>query len=60
MESKNILNRNEKVLNIKQFDIKVQIREDLKSSLIFGLGARPPIGIILGFVAFRHEVMPLM
>ena len=28
--------------------------------MIFGLEARPPIGIILGFVSNSHEVTPLM
>ena len=40
--------------------LKVMIRDDLKRGLIFGLAARLPIGIILGFVSSRHEVMPLM
>ena len=42
------------------FNIKVPIRDDLKSNLIFGLEARPPISIILGFVDYRHQVIPLM
>ena len=41
------------------FDVKVPIREELKKCLIFRLQARPPIGIILGFVGFRHEVLPI-
>ena len=36
------------------------IKEELKKSLVFGFAARLPIGIILGFVDDRHEVMPLM
>ena len=39
---------------------RVKIREDLKKGLIFGLEARQPIGIILGFVGYAHQVMPLM
>ena len=42
------------------FDIKVQIIEDLKKGLIFGLGARLPIGLVLGFTGFSHEVLPIM
>ena len=42
------------------FDAKVQIKEELKKGLIFGFRARLPIGIILGFVAIRHQVIPLM
>ena len=40
--------------------ILVPIREELKKNLIFGIEARPPIGIILGFYGFRYEVMELM
>ena len=42
------------------FDIKVQIKEDLKKCLVFGLGARLPIGLVLGFTGFSHEVTPIM
>ena len=42
------------------FDVKVTIKEHLKKGLVFGLKARLPIGIILGFVGYRHEVMPIM
>lgn len=42
------------------FDVKVPIKDELKKSLIFGLGSRLPIGVILGFVGFRHDVSPLM
>ena len=45
---------------VENFSIKVQIREDLKKGLIFGLEARLPIGIILGYLGFRHEVVRLM
>ena len=43
-----------------EIEIKVPIQEELKKGLIFGQKARPPIGIILGFVDYSHEVMPLM
>ena len=36
------------------------IKDELRKSLIFGIGARPPIGIILGFYGFRHQVLILM
>ena len=36
------------------------IKEELKKGLIFGLEARPPIGIILGFFGYQHQVMRLM
>ena len=38
-------------------DIKVSIKDELKKNLIFGLQARLPIGLILGFYGFRHQVM---
>ena len=41
-------------------DIKVSIKEELKSVLIFGLQARPPIAHILSFLGYIHEVMPIM
>ena len=42
------------------FEIRVTIKDELKKALIFGLEARLPIGIILGFVGYRHQVLPLM
>ena len=36
------------------------IRDELKRNLIFGIGARLPIGIILGFYGFLYDVMELM
>ena len=42
------------------FDIKVDIKEDLEKGLIFGLSARPPIAMILGFIDFQHEVLPIL
>ena len=36
------------------------IKEELKKGLIFGLEARLPIGIILGFFGYQHQVMRLM
>ena len=42
------------------FDIKVTIRDELKKNLIFGLEARPPIGIILGLAGYSNQVIPLL
>ena len=42
------------------FEIRLDIRGDLKRGLIFGLEARIPLGFILGFVDYRHEVLHLM
>ena len=42
------------------FEIRVPIKEELKKGLIFGLNARLPIGVILGYVGYAHDVMPLM
>ena len=42
------------------WDIKADIKEEMKKGLIFGLRARLPIGMILGYVGYRHEVMPLL
>ena len=44
----------------EKFDIKVTIKKKLKKSLIFGIRARPPIGILLGFLGFRDEVIPIL
>ena len=44
----------------KEFDIKVSIKEEMKKGLVFGLGARPPIGYILSFFGFHHEVIHMM
>ena len=44
----------------KLFDIKVKLKEDYKKCLIFDLDSRLPIGIILGFLGYRHEVMPFL
>ena len=43
-----------------KIDIRVQIRQDLMKSLIFGIHARPPIGHILSFLGYSHEVIPIM
>ena len=44
----------------EDFNIKVRIKNDLRRGLIFGIKARLPIGIILSFAGYRHEVMPLL
>ena len=43
-----------------QFDIVVPIKDELRIGFIFGLKARPPIGIILGFCDDRSRVNQLM
>ena len=44
----------------ESFDIKVSIQEKLKKGLIFGFKARLPIAVLLQFLGYRHEVMPLL
>jgi len=41
-----------KEIMIENFDVKVQIRDDLKKGLMFGLGARLPIAKVLGFAGY--------
>ena len=45
---------------VEKFDVIVQIKDDLRKGLVFGLGARLPIAKVLGFTGYAHEVMPLM
>ena len=44
----------------EQFDTKVDIKDDLRKGLIFGLKARLPIAMILSFAGYRHEVTPML
>ena len=44
----------------EQMNFKAPIKDELKKNLIFGIQARPPIGIILGFVGYSYQVIPLM
>ena len=37
----------------ENYHTKVPIKDELKKELIFGIGARPPIGIILGFFGYK-------
>ena len=41
-------------------DVRVQIKQELKKNLIFGIQSRPAIGMILSFFGFSHEVFELM
>ena len=41
-------------------DIKAPIKDELQKNLVLGIQARPPIGIILGFVGYSYQVIPLM
>ena len=38
----------------------MQIKESMKKELIFGLGARPVIGIVLSYYGYRNENMHIM
>ena len=40
--------------------IRVAIKDELKKKLVFGIQARPPIGIIFKFCGFHHQVMEAM
>lgn len=57
-------NNSEKTIELNmivdEFDIRVPIKESLRRGLIFGLQARPPIGIILGFFGYREKVINLL
>ena len=44
----------------QSFDIRVQIKESMKKELVFGLGARPAIGIMLSYFGYQNEVMHIM
>ena len=37
---------------VEKFDIKVQVKDELKKGLMFGLGARLPIANVLGFAGY--------
>ena len=41
-------------------NIKAPIKDELQKNLVLGIQARPPIGIILGFVGYSYQVIPLM
>ena len=40
-----------------KYNVKVKIKENLKKSLVFGIQARLPVAMILGFSGYRHEVV---
>ena len=44
----------------EHYDIKIPIKDELRTGLVFGIQARLPIGIILSFVDYRFQVVPLM
>ena len=44
----------------ESWQIRVRIKQDLMKNLIFGFQSRLPTGIVLGFLGFRHDVIPIM
>ena len=44
---------------IQSLDIRVSVLKQLKSGLVF-FGARVPIGIMLSYMGFYNEVLPMM
>ena len=42
------------------FDIRIDIKDEMKKGLILGLKARLPIAMIFAYVGYRHEVVPLL
>ena len=42
------------------FSVDVEIKQELKKKLIFGMNSRLPIALILGYLGYRHEVLPIM
>ena len=43
-----------------EWDVSIQIKDELKKSLIFGFQSRLSIGEVLSFVGYRHEVLPIL
>ena len=46
--------------NDGEIDVIVPIKEELKRNLIFGIQARPAIGMILSFFGYSYEVFELL
>ena len=44
----------------ENFDVIVQVKDDLRKSLIFGINSRLAIATILGLSGHHHEIMPLV
>ena len=42
------------------FDIKVEIKEELRKALILNIRARLPVGIVMSFYGYQHQVINLM
>ena len=43
----------------ENLDIKVEIKEELKKVLIFNFRARLPVGVVLSFYGYQHQVINL-
>ena len=46
--------------NDGEIDVIVPIKEELKRNLIFGIQARPAIGMILSFFGYSYDVFELL
>ena len=38
----------------------MKIKDNLKKKLIFSFNSKLPIALVLGYLGYRHEILPLM
>ena len=43
-----------------EFDLNTKIKDEMKKGLILGLDSRLPIGVVLGYLGYRSQIVSLM